>query len=69
MNQTKTMDDTEVRISGIKALNEALGPAAALRFLSLVHREPTDYVKISRDLYRGQTIDEIFTRAKKNWTK
>ena len=67
MSQTKSMDDTEVRVNGIKALNEALGPATALRFLSLLHREPTDYVKISRDLYRGQTIDAIFARAKKHW--
>lgn len=63
----KIMDDTEIRISGIEALNKALGPAAALRFLTLLHREPTDYVGISRRLYEGQTIDEIFDRAKKQW--
>lgn len=67
MKKEKIMDDTEIRISGIEALNKALGPAAALRFLSLLHREPTDYVEISRRLYEGQTIDEIFGRAKKQW--
>lgn len=67
MSKAKIMDDTEVRISGIEALNKALGPAAALRFLTLLHREPTDYVEISRRLYKGQTIDEIFERAKKQW--
>ena len=61
------MDDTEIRVSGIEALNKALGPAAALRFLTLLHREPTDYVDISRKLYEGQTIEEIFERAKKHW--
>ncbi len=61
------MDDTEIRIVGIDALNKALGPAAALRFLSLFHRDPTDYVEISQRLYAGQTIDEIFDRAKKQW--
>jgi len=61
------MDDTEIRISGIEALSKALGPATALRFLTLLHREPTDYVEISRRLYEGQTIDEIFDRAKKQW--
>jgi predicted HicB family RNase H-like nuclease len=39
----------------------------ALRFLSLLHREPTDYVTISRQLYEGQTVDDIFERAKENW--
>lgn len=61
------MDDTEIRINGIEALNKALGSAAALRFLTLLHREPTDYVEISRQLYRGQTIDEIFDRTKGQW--
>ncbi len=61
------MSDTDVRVKGIDALNKALGPADALRFLTLLHREPTDYVEISRRLYEGQTVDEIFDRAKKNW--
>jgi hypothetical protein len=60
-------NDSEIRFNGINALNKALGPSAALRFLTLVHREPTDYVEISRRIYEGQTIDEIFTRTKKQW--
>ena len=68
MAKSRTMDDTEIRISGIEALNKTLGPAAALRFLTLLYREPTDYVEISRRLYRGQTIDEIFDRSKKQWS-
>jgi len=67
MEEAKMMDDTQIRISGIEALNRALGPAAALRFLTLLHREPTDYVEISRRLYEGQTIEDIFERARKQW--
>ena len=67
MSKTRIMDDTEIRISGIEALNKTLGPAAALRFLGLLHREPTDYVEVSRRLYKGQTIEEIFERAHKHW--
>jgi hypothetical protein len=62
-----TMDDSEIRFKGIEALNKSLGPTAALRFLSLLHREYTDYVEISRRLYESQTIDEIFERARLNW--
>jgi len=69
MENASVMDDTELRISGIEALNKILGPTAALRFLTLLHREPTDYVQISRRLYEGQTIDEIFQRASKFWKK
>ncbi len=67
MENIEVMDDVEIRIKGIEALNQALGPSAALRFLTLLHREPTDYVEISRRLYEGQTVDEIFERAKKHW--
>ena len=67
MENVEVMDDVEIRMKGIEALNQALGPSAALKFLTLLHREPTDYVEISRRLYEGQTIDEIFERAKKHW--
>lgn len=62
-----TLNDTELRIRGIEILNESLGIAAALRFLSLLHREPTDYVAVSQRLYEGQTVDDIFDRARENW--
>ena len=65
--RTKAMDETELRVRGFEALNRALGPAEALRFLALFHREPTDYVEISRKIYEGQTVDEIFKRAREHW--
>jgi len=61
------LDDTELRFKGIDALNKALGTSAALRFLTLFHRDHTDYVEISRRLYQNQTIDEIFERAEVDW--
>ncbi len=65
--KTRIVDDTEIKLKGIETLNKTLGPAAALRFLTLLHRETTDYVEVSKRLYKGQTIDEIFERAKKHW--
>lgn len=67
--KTRIIDDAEIRIKGIETLNKTLGPAAALRFLTLLHREATDYAAVSKRLYKGQTIDEIFERAKKHWKK
>ena len=64
--ESKIMNDTEIRIKGIETLNKNLGPAAALKFLTLLHCEATDYVEISKRLYKDQTIDEIFKRAKKH---
>jgi len=64
---TTALNDTELRIKGIEILNRSLGPALALRFLMLLHREPTDYVEVSRRLYAGQSVDEIFDRASQYW--
>lgn len=61
----KIIDDAEIKFKGIEVLNKVLGTTAALRFLTLLHREPTDYVEIYRRLYEGQVIEEIFERAKK----
>lgn len=67
IKKKELMNDAKLKVSGIEVLNKALGPSAALRFLSLVHREPTDYVEISRKLYEGQSIEDIFNRATKQW--
>jgi hypothetical protein len=65
MSEVGEMDDAEIRARGLDALYRALGPARAHKFLGMFHREPTDYVEISRRLYEGQNIEEIFDRAKK----
>jgi len=67
MEKVKEMNDTEIIINGIEVLNKTLGITNALRFISLMHNEPTDYVEISQRLYDGQTIEEIFDRARTNW--
>ena len=65
--RTKAMGEAELRVAGIDALNKALGPAEALRFLALFRSEPTDYVEVSRRLYESQSVEEIFKRARKHW--
>ena len=65
--RAKTIDESELRVRGVDALNKALGPAEALRFLALFHREPTDYVEVSKKLYENQSVEEIFKRAKEHW--
>ncbi len=65
--RAKAIDESELRVIGIDALNKVLGPAEALRFLALFHREPTDYVDVSKKLYENQSVEEIFKRAKEHW--
>jgi hypothetical protein len=69
MRNAKLMDETELRVKALDALNKALGPGEALRFLGMLRRDATDYVKVSRLLYKGQTVDQIFARARKQWRK
>lgn len=69
MKDIKALPDTDVKIKGLEALNNALGIAGALRFLMLLHREPTNYVEISKYLYQNQSIDEIFERASTQWSE
>ena len=63
------VDDSELTVRGVEALNDALGPTGALRFLAMWRSSSTDYVEISRRMYRGQDLDTIFTRAAENWTE
>lgn len=66
---TRTVNDGELKIEGIEALNKAMGPYKAFRFLALINREPTDYTHVSRRLYQNQTVEEIYERANTNWSR
>jgi len=55
--------DTEVRIRGLRALVEALGPVAAERFITLILREPFDYTQWQRQLWADKSVDEISKAA------
>jgi len=67
MKEINALRDLDVKIKGIEALNNALGISGALKFLMLLHREPSDYVEISRHLYQNQSVDDIFARASAGW--
>lgn len=51
------MNETEIRIRGIDALNKALGFETTLEFLTMLREEPADYAEICKRLYQVQTID------------
>jgi hypothetical protein len=66
-DSTPTMNDTQLRVKALAALKKELGMAATLRFLALMNQNSTDYIDVSRQIYEGQQLDEIFSRAKQNW--
>jgi hypothetical protein len=51
--------DTEVRIRGLRALVETLGPVDAERFITLILREPFDYTQWQRHLWVEKSVDEL----------
>jgi len=65
-DRTKPIDEADLKVLGINALNKALGPTEALRFLAHFHHEPTDYFEVSKKLYENQSVEEIFKRAKEH---
>jgi GNAT superfamily N-acetyltransferase len=67
LNEANAIDEERLRVMGIDALNKALGPEKALRFLMLFLSEPTCCIEISKMLIKGQSVDEIFKRAREHW--
>jgi hypothetical protein len=55
--------DTEVRIRGLRALVEMLGPVDAERFITLILREPFDYTQWQRQLWAEKSVDELSQAA------
>jgi len=58
--------DTEIKVKGLKALNDALGQVEAERFVSLLLREPFDYTKWRKDLWADKSVEEVSEAAMKH---
>src|SRR5690606_441041 len=55
--------DTEMKVQGVKALSNALGPVAAERFLTLILKEPFDYTEWQKDHFKNVSIRSLSQRA------
>ncbi len=55
--------DTEIRVHGLRVLVEVLGTVEAEKFISLILREPFDYTKWQRHLWRDRKVAEISNAA------
>lgn len=64
MKRKQPKNDLEIFDEGVKALHKALGPVEAHAFMGILMQRKTDYVKISRKLFKNQSVDDIFKRAK-----
>ena len=57
------MTDTEIRVKGIAALSSSLGSVEAERFIALILREPFDYTRWQRNLFKDKSIAELSNAA------
>jgi len=55
--------DTEIRISRLQILIEELGIVEAERFITLILREPFDYIKWRQDLWPDRSVEDISKAA------
>jgi hypothetical protein len=60
----EALADETLRGRGIELLEEHLGPVQALRFLSLLSREPFDYQKWRDEEFGGMSLEEILEAAR-----
>lgn len=58
-HMTDSMTDLEVRLAGIDALCNALGPAGAARFVALLGQNRGDYTAERHQWIESLTIDDI----------
>jgi len=55
--------DTLIRTEGMDTLIKNLGLVEAERFVMLIQKEPFDYTKWQKNLFKDMTIDEIYNNA------
>ncbi len=55
----KQRTEKELRQEAVQALSERLGPVDALRFLSLISREPFDYQQWRKEYFSHYSADEL----------
>ena len=57
------LTETELKIKGIQILTNALGDIDAEKFISLLLREPFDYTKWQRCLFKDLSVEELSKQA------
>lgn len=67
--KVETMELEDIRLEGLEALCQRLGPIGMVRFLQQYQRGRGDYSKQRHALLAGATVREIANRIRKNARK
>ncbi len=57
--------DSEIRLTGMQSLINALGEVQAERFISLIQRDDFDYTKWQKSLFQDMTVEQLSEQAQK----
>ena len=57
------LTDTEIKRKGVRILIEKLGDVDAEKFISLINKEPFDYIQWQSTLWIDQTIEQVSEKA------
>ena len=60
---TDSETDSEIKVRGVETLIANMGLVEAERFISLMNRDGFDYTEWRRDLWKGETLREVSSRA------
>jgi len=61
--------DSTLRVDGINALIEKLGPVDAERFISSLIKEDFDYTSWQKELFKNITLRKLSKAAMSNYSK
>jgi len=59
--------DLVIMNEAMKALNAALNPVEAEKFLALINREKFDYVQWRENLWQGETLESLSEKAQRHY--
>jgi len=64
---TENISDTELKKRALVLLNETLGAANTIRFLSMYNTGRQEYIKIRDELFKDMTARQVFEEAADFW--
>ena len=66
---TENISDTELKKRALLLLNETLGAANTIRFLSMYNTGKHDYMEIRDELFKGMSARQVFDEAADFWER
>jgi hypothetical protein len=65
MSEILDLTPIEIQKAGWEALKKQLGLVGALRFLLQYERGEGDYTELRRELFKGETVESLIDRMKR----